>query len=159
MGSSAGGQGTGVPAAPTQIVAVDEAWAQPFGPLDLVELELQGARLLPGFSPTVVRYEAFPDPPSRDLAPSGGAVPPGVLVVEVAAAPARRDAPVLVASPTGEVEELGHGRYRFRGRPGRDHHLTITVGSADGPSRTTTIALHPTPPRVIDLTEPEVGSS
>lgn len=153
--------GTGPPASPPQLKTVDEAWSKPFGPLDLVALDLEGAELLPGFSPTVLQYEAFPDPapdpaldPAPDVRPAGAdEVSPGVLIVEVAAAPAHRGTPVHVASPTGEVEEVGHDHHRFRGRPGRDHHLTVTVGWPEGPSRTTVIALRSTPVRIVDISE------
>lgn len=145
MGSSGKGQGSGLSAAPPQVINLDEAWSQPLGPLDLVALELEGAALSPAFSPTVVEYEASPEDPSRATVPEGGGVPGEELVIGVVAEPARRGTTVQVASPTGEVEDLGHGRHRFRGRGGRDHHLTITVGRPEGPSRTTVVALRGVP--------------
>ncbi len=60
-------------------------------------------------------------------------------------APARRGTPVLVASPTGQVTDLGPGCYRFQGDTGCDHHLTVTVGHPLGPSRTTVISLRTAP--------------
>ena len=146
MGASGKGRGAGLSAAPPQVINLDEAWSQPLGPLDLVALELDGAVLSPAFSPTVVEYEALPKGPSPASVPAGGARPREELVIGVVAEPARRGTTVQVASPTGEVEDLGHGRHRFRGRGGRDHHLTVTVGRPEGPSRTTVVALRGVPP-------------
>ena len=143
MVPSGRGQGAGLSAAPPQVISLDEAWSQPLGPLDLVALELDGAVLSPAFSPTVIQYEAFPEVASPATATGGEVIPAEVLVIGVIAEPARRGTTVQVASPTGEVEDLGHGRHRFRGRRGRDHHLTITVGRPEGPSRTTVVALRP----------------
>jgi len=136
---------------PSPGARLDEAWAQPLGHLDLVTLELEGATLRPGFSPTVAQYQAYPVPQAAEPPGPGGVGEPRRLLLEIVAEPVRRDAPLQVASPTGEVEDLGHGRFRFRGRADRDHHLTITVGRAAGPSRTTVIAVRRTPLGVIDL--------
>ena len=145
VATSGKGQGVGLSAAPSQVINLDEAWSQPLGPLDLVALELDGAALSPAFSPTVIQYEAFPQEPSQATVTGGGAIPRQLLVIGVVAEPARRGTTVQVASPTGEVDDLGHGRHRFRGRGGRDHHLTITVGRPEGPSRTTVVALRRAP--------------
>ena len=130
----------------------DEAWAQSLGHLDLVALELTGAVLRPGFSPTVAQYRAYPGPltPADPDGPAG-VHEPGDLVLGMRAEPVRRGAPLQVASPTGELEDLGHYRFRFRGRADRDHHLTVTVGRAEGPSRTTVIAVRRAPLRVFGL--------
>lgn len=133
MGASTQGQPGDVSHATPRVIHLDDAWSQPLGPLDLLELELHGAALEPAFSPTVVQYEAFPE---TDPVASGEA-----LVVELAVAPARRSTPVSVASFTGRVEQLGRDRYRLHGLAGRDHHLTVTVGHPRGPSRTTVIVL------------------
>lgn len=136
---------------PSPGARVDEAWAQPLGHLDLVTLELDGAALHPGFSPTVAQYQAYPAPQAAEPSGPGDAEEPRGLLLEIVAEPAHRDASLQVASPTGEVEDLGQSRFRFRGRADRDHHLTITVGRVGGPSRTTVIAVRRTPLRVIDL--------
>jgi len=142
-----------VAAGRSRVVEVDEAWSQPLGPLDLLELVLDGLSLLPDFSPTVVHYEARLDhvsptlPASSSPAAGSGADADGraAIVFELSVAPARRGTPVLVASPTGQITDLGPGCYRFQGDTGCDHHLTVTVGHPLGPSRTTVISLRTAP--------------
>lgn len=136
----------------SRVVEVDEAWSQPLGPLDLLELVLDGLVLLPEFSPTVVQYEArlgrvspsSTPPPALHHHPGGSTADADArpaIVFELSVAPARRGTPVLVASPTGQVTDLRPGCYRFHGDTGCDHHLTLTVGHPLGPSRTTVISL------------------
>lgn len=142
-----------VSAGRSRVVEVDEAWSQPLGPLDLLELVLDGLILLPDFSPTVVHYEArldhvSPTPPASSSPAAGSAADAdgrAAIVFELSVAPARRGTPVLVASPTGQVTDLGPGCYRFQGDTGCDHHLTVTVGHPLGPSRTTVISLRTAP--------------
>jgi len=145
-----------VSAGRSRVVEVDEAWSQPLGPLDLLELVLDGLILLPDFSPTVVHYEARLDHMSPASTPAAALQPHpagsgadadgrAAIVFELLVAPARRGTPVLVASPTGQVTDLGPGCYRFQGDTGCDHHLTVTVGHPLGPSRTTVISLRTAP--------------
>ncbi len=149
MGGDGYGKDAGPPPLASQLINVDEAWAQPLGPLDLVTLEVEGAVLEPVFSPTVVQYEAYPEaaPQATSSEGTGASV---ALALDMVVEPARRGTPVQVASPTGVVEELGRCGFRFRGPAHRDHHVMITLGWPEGPSRTTVVAVRRVPDPAAD---------
>ena len=124
---------------------VGEAWSRPLGELDLVALRIEGAELLPEFRPTTTSYLATP---TSRAAVAGVAGEPAAIALRVVATPARRGTPVRIASATGRIEidlEGTDGPVGFVGAAGRTHLLLVTVGSPDGPSRTTTISVAAVP--------------
>ncbi len=120
---------------------VGEAWSRPLGELDLVTLEVQGAELSPGFRPTTTNYLATP---IAAAAPGDGGDELPMTRLRILATPARQGTPVRIASVTGRVEidlEDPGAPVAFVGPADRPHQLLVTLGSPDGPSRTTTIAV------------------
>jgi len=120
---------------------VGEVWSRPLGELDLVALQVDGAELVPDFRPTTTSYVATPT--TGAVAP-GGVEEGATFRLRILATPARRGTPVRVASATGRVEidlEGSGDPVGFVGAAGRTHLLLVTVGSPDGPSRTTTISV------------------
>lgn len=124
---------------------VGEAWSRPLGELDLVALRIEGAELLPEFRPTTTSYLATP---TSGAAVAEGVGEPAAIALRIVATPARRGTPVRIASSTGRVEidlEAPDGPVGFVAAAGRSHLLLVTVGSPDGPSRTTTITVAAVP--------------
>ena len=114
-----------------------EAWTRPLGPLDLVELAVDGGTLEPGFTPTATRYRIA----VRVRDPAGwGADDTGVRL-RVRARPARDHTPVLITSSTGEVVQDSRDVGRFTGAVGTTHHLTIALGDPCGSVRTVSLCL------------------
>jgi hypothetical protein len=125
---------------------VGEAWSRPLGELDLVALRIDGAELLPEFRPTTTDYLATPT--SEVAAVARGVGEAAAIALRIVATPARRGTPVRIASATGRVEidlEAPDGPVGFVGAADRTHLLLVTVGSPDGPSRTTTISVAAVP--------------
>ncbi|TVR23779.1 MAG: hypothetical protein EA387_06570 [Nitriliruptor sp.] len=124
---------------------VGEVWSRPLGDLDLVALQVDGAELVPDFRPTTTTYLATP---TAGAVISGGVDEGPRIRLRIVATPARQGTTVRITSATGCVEIDLQGPddpVGFVGPAGWTHLLLVTVGSPDGPSRTTTISVPAVP--------------